>query len=240
MTLRVIIADDEALSRDMLQTQLEEIAPNLVSLTIVAMCTTGRETIGAVEELSPDLLFLDINMPDGDGMMVAKKLFATSAQTPNIVFTTAHAEYAADAFEVEAVDYLLKPIQSDRLKRAIERAIDIQRSSVQSPAPRMIAVPVLGGVEMLDASSIEWVEADGDYVRVHAGARSFHIRKTLSAFATDFEPFFRQTHRSYLVNLNHVVKMIPKPKGEALLQTSSGGDIPVSRSHRSVIEELMP
>jgi len=235
MTLRVIIADDESLSRDMLQAQLMEISPNLVQLSIVALCATGRRTIESVEELCPDLLFLDINMPDGDGMAVAKAMYAN-----RIIFTTAHAEHAAEAFEVEAVDYLLKPIQSDRLKRAIERVLDLQKAGEHAPAPRMIAIPVLGGIEMLDANSIEWIEADGDYVRVHAGTRSFHFRKTLSAFAADFQPLFRQTHRSYLVNLDQVVRLIPKPKGEALLQTRSGGDIPVSRSHRHVIEDLMP
>jgi len=240
MTLRVIIADDESLSRDMLQAQLMEISPNLVQLSIVALCATGRRTIESVEELCPDLLFLDINMPDGDGMAVAKAMYANRARAPRIIFTTAHAEHAAEAFEVEAVDYLLKPIQSDRLKRAIERVLDLQKAGEHAPAPRMIAIPVLGGIEMLDANSIEWIEADGDYVRVHAGTRSFHFRKTLSAFAADFQPLFRQTHRSYLVNLDQVVRLIPKPKGEALLQTRSGGDIPVSRSHRHVIEDLMP
>jgi DNA-binding LytR/AlgR family response regulator len=240
MTLSVIIADDESLSRDMLQTQLMEISPTLIPLSIVALCATGRDTIESVKQLCPDILFLDINMPDGDGMAVAKALYANRAQATSIIFTTAHAEYAADAFEVEAADYLLKPIQSDRLKRAIERVLDLQRAGDHAPAPRMIAIPVLGGIEMLDANSIEWIESDGDYVRVHAGTRSFHFRKTLSAFAADFQPLFRQTHRSYLVNLNQVVRMIPKPKGEALLQTRSGGDIPVSRSYRSVIEDLMP
>lgn len=240
MTLRVIIADDESLSRDMLQAQLMEISPNLVQLSIVALCATGRRTIESVEELCPDLLFLDINMPDGDGMAVAKAMYANRARAPRIIFTTAHAEHAAEAFEVEAVDYLLKPIQSDRLKRAIERVLDLQKAGEHAPAPRMIAIPVLGGIEMLDANSIEWIEADGDYVRVHAGTRSFHFRKTLSAFAADFQPLFRQTHRSYLVNLDQVVRLIPKPKGEALLQTRSGGGIPVSRSHRHVIEDLMP
>ncbi|WP_299950636.1 LytTR family DNA-binding domain-containing protein [Hyphomonas sp. BRH_c22] len=236
----MIIADDESLSRDMLQAQLMEISPNLVQLSIVALCATGRRTIESVEELCPDLLFLDINMPDGDGMAVAKAMYANRARAPRIIFTTAHAEHAAEAFEVEAVDYLLKPIQSDRLKRAIERVLDLQKAGEHAPAPRMIAIPVLGGIEMLDANSIEWIEADGDYVRVHAGTRSFHFRKTLSAFAADFQPLFRQTHRSYLVNLDQVVRLIPKPKGEALLQTRSGGDIPVSRSHRHVIEDLMP
>ncbi|KJS36119.1 MAG: hypothetical protein VR74_14165 [Hyphomonas sp. BRH_c22] len=217
-----------------------EISPNLVQLSIVALCATGRRTIESVEELCPDLLFLDINMPDGDGMAVAKAMYANRARAPRIIFTTAHAEHAAEAFEVEAVDYLLKPIQSDRLKRAIERVLDLQKAGEHAPAPRMIAIPVLGGIEMLDANSIEWIEADGDYVRVHAGTRSFHFRKTLSAFAADFQPLFRQTHRSYLVNLDQVVRLIPKPKGEALLQTRSGGDIPVSRSHRHVIEDLMP
>jgi two-component system LytT family response regulator len=237
VTLRVIIADDEPLSIEMLNVLLIESAVTHGPIEIVATCKSGRETIAASDQYSPDLIFLDVNMPGGSGMVVAKAIQEAGKPLPQIIFTTAHTEFAADAFDVDAIDYLLKPVELKRLTRALERASQARRSVVQRTG-KMIPVPVLGGIELLEVSNIQWVEASGDYLTLNTTGRSFLIRKTLSAFAKDTYPALQQTHRSYLVNLSAVNKVIPRPKGEAILRLVSGAEVPVSRRHRAVLQEL--
>lgn len=238
MNLRAIIADDEALSIQMLKVLLAELDPSEETIEIVGTCSTGSETLAACEKLSPDIVFLDIQMPDGGGMDVAEQLHTRPLPRPQIIFTTAHAEYAASAFDVDAVDYLLKPVEPGRLSRALERARHARRMTSQRTG-KVIPVPVLGGIELLEVASIEWVEASGDYLTLRTSGRSYLIRKTLSAFAKETYPVLRQTHRSYLVNLSAVARLVPRPKGEALLCLVSGAEIPVSRRNRDVLQELL-
>lgn len=239
MNLRAIIADDETLSMEMLAILLDEVDPSAMTIKVVATCKTGQETIKAIELLAPDILFLDINMPDGDGMEVSRALRVWESPPPQIVFTTAHAEFAANAFEVEALDYLLKPIKADRLFRALERAAALKQSATPALTEPRIAVPVLGGVEFIDMREIEFVRAQGDYLELRTGARAYMLRKTLSALARETSGILQQTHRSYLVNPTQVVKVLPKAKGEAVLCLASGAEIPVSRSHRRILEALL-
>lgn len=236
--LKAIIADDEELSIDMLKVLLNEAQDSVGLIEIIRTCRSGEETLEAIEHITPDILFLDINMPAGDGMMVAEHLFKQDGPVPNIIFITAHAEHAARAFDVEAVDYLLKPVQLDRLQRAIKRVIEIKGVPENEPKTKMIPVPVFGGIEMVDASRIEWAEASGDYLKLSIGKRTLMVRKTLSSFAADTAPLMTQTHRSYLINLDFVEKIIPKPKGEAVLCTKSGAKIPVSRGYKEILTPL--
>lgn len=238
MNLRAVIADDEALSIQMLKVLLAELNPSEDTIEIVATCSTGSETLAACERLSPDIVFLDIQMPDGSGMKIADLLYARPLPRPQIIFTTAHAEYAASAFDVDAVDYLLKPVELSRLSRALERARQARRTTSQRNS-KVIPVPVLGGIELLEVATIEWVVSSGDYLTLTTSGRSYLIRKTLSAFAKETYPILRQTHRSYLVNLSAVAKLVPRPKGEALLCLASGAEIPVSRRNRDVLQDLM-
>ncbi|MFT5774411.1 LytR/AlgR family response regulator transcription factor [Hyphomonas sp.] len=239
MKIRAVISDDEGLSIDLLQILLSEMQSFLGQIEVVKTCTSGAETLRAVEALSPDLLFLDISMPAGDGILVADTLRRSGRSLPQIIFTTAHAEYAAKAFDLEAADYLLKPIQADRLQRAIERAIASRNALVDQSLSKIIPVPVLGGIEMIDATRIEWVEASGDYVHLHIGNRNFMVRKTLTNFGSDVYPILLQTHRSYLVNPSFVTRVMPKAKGEALLLMTSGMEVPVSRTHRDVLRGIV-
>ena len=232
MRLRAIIADDEALSIAMIKVLLAELDDGI---EVVATCSSGDETLARVAELKPDLLFLDVNMPKVDGMAVATALSAQEGQKPAIVFTTAHAEFAAQAFDVEAADYLLKPVQPARLARTLERVKSLQHSP---PRGKTIPVPVLGGIELLDLGAVEWVEANRDYITLFCNGRSYVIRKTLAAFASSAAPELRQSHRSYLVNLQFVHKVIPKARGEAVLCLASGKEIPVSRGYKSLLNDL--
>lgn len=240
MTLKVVIADDEALSIDMLRVLLSETDPGVAAIDIVATCRTGDATLRAIRQHRPDLVFLDINMPEGDGLSVAEHLFQASAPAPDIIFTTAHAEFAARAFDLKALDYLLKPLTAGRLSQALSRLRDAGSLAVTPQEAIRIAVPVLGGIDFIQASQIEWVEASGDYVTLHTGSRSFIIRQTLTSLARETGTVLRQTHRSYLINPACVTKLMPKPKGEAILQVRSGAQIPVSRRHRAILSELRP
>lgn len=236
--LRAIIADDEELGVQMLKVLLNEVQDSVGLIEIVKTCRTGAETLQAIKELSPDVVFLDVHMPSGDGMGVAETLFEDKPNLPHIIFITAHAEHAARAFDVEAVDYLLKPVQLDRLKRAIARVIDLMATPATEKTAKMIPVPVFGGIEMIDAARIEWAEASGDYIKLHIANRALMVRKTLSSFVSDMAPIMTQTHRSYLVNLDFVEKIVPMAKGEAVLCLKSGAEIPVSRSYKNVIADL--
>jgi len=180
-------------------------------------------------------LFLDVNMPKLDGMTVASVLSGRAGPSPVIIFTTAHAEFAAQAFDVEAGDYLLKPIKPTRLARALERVRSLQGNAQKT---KTIPVPVLGGIELLELESVEWVEARRDYVNLFCKGRSYVIRKTLATFASGTYPELRQCHRSYLVNLRLVRKVVPKPRGEAVLCLSSGKQVPVSRGYKGLLSEL--
>ena len=236
--LKAIIADDEELGVQMLKVLLNEAQDSVGLIEIVRTCATGEETLQAIEELSPDVVFLDIHMPSGDGMSVAETLFKNRPNLPYIIFVTAHANHAARAFDVEAVDYLLKPVQLDRLKRAITRVVDLLATPAADKTTKMIPVPVFGGIEMIDAARIEWAEASGDYIKLHIANRALMVRKTLSSFASDMAPIMTQTHRSYLVNLDFLEKIVPMAKGEAILSLKSGAEIPVSRSFKKVIANL--
>ena len=238
MTLKVIIADDETLSLQMMRVLLTEVSDATGPIEILKACRSGQEVLEAVSVCSADILFLDINMPAGDGMAVANALAATGGAVPQIIFTTAHSEYAAQAFDVQAVDYLLKPVERSRLVRAIERA-KMAMKNLDEPMPKTVPIPVLGGIELLDVTSIESVEASRDYLSLNTAGRSFLIRKTLSSFAEETYPVLRQTHRSYLVNPSQVVRVIPKAKGEAVLCLQSGAEVPVSRRHRDVLTQIM-
>jgi DNA-binding LytR/AlgR family response regulator len=232
MTVRAIIADDEPLSVEMIRVLLEELDGGI---EIVATCSSGEETLARVAELRPDLLLLDVNMPQLDGMSVATALAKDDGYKPHIVFTTAHAEFAAQAFDVDAVDYLLKPITPARLSRAIER---VRSSKGEAPKARVIPVPVLGGVELLELENVEWAEARRDYVNLFCVGRSYVVRKTLSAFAKGTYPELRQCHRSFLVNLRFIRRVVPKPRGEAVLCFSSGKEVPVSRGYKALLGDL--
>ena len=129
----------------------------------------------------------------------------------------------------------MKPIQAERLARAMERVKHAQTDASE----KMIPVPVLGGVELVELKSIEWVEANRDYLSLSSGGRSFMIRKTLAAFANETFPELRQSHRSYLVNPRLVKKVIPKPKGEAVLCFSSGKQVPVSRGYKDILADII-
>lgn len=263
--LRTIIVDDEPLARDILRAKLNKIP----EIEIIAECKNGREAISATIELSPDILFLDIQMPGIDGFGVIKNLQADVM--PLVVFTTAYEQYALDAFEVHAVDYILKPIDADRIQRAVNRvqerlvlnervdnkyhligAIDAinererQLQAINFPLTvednlvKKVVIKERDDITILKQSDIEWVDAAGDYVCLHAGGVTHIKRCTLKSLLDDLDQsVFKRVHRSTIVNLNFVEKVIPQAKGEFILKLGEYDDVKVSRNYKDVIKDFL-
>lgn len=270
--LRTIIVDDEPLALSLLRAKLNK-SPEI---DIVAECKNGREAIAATMDLAPDLIFLDIQMPGIDGFGVIKNL--QSDIVPMVVFTTAFEQYALDAFDVHAVDYILKPIDEERIQRAVQRALErcetdgetlnksriisaidtinerestegIESSSAQQMSlpkldtgkvERKIVIKDRDDITLLKQADIEWVDAAGDYVCLHAEGVTHIKRCTLKKLLEDLDPqMFKRVHRSTIVNLNYIQKVIPHTKGEFFLKLGEYDQVKVSRNYREVIKNFL-
>lgn len=262
--MRVVIADDEPLALELLDKLLAEHE----SLEVVARARSGREARSAIRDLKPDLALLDIEMPRISGFQVVQSLQADD-HMPLVIFVTAFDSYAVKAFEVNAVDYVLKPLERDRFARAIERAETRHIGSSKERLLRAITaaqatgtaawdlvdhlpagesgglnrLPVRDGdsVQLLPFDVIEWVDAAGDYMCVHAAGETHILRCTMKQLSDRLAvgPFAR-IHRSTLVNLNRIREITALAKGECLLHLDGEVKLKVSRNFRSSIAHLLP
>ena len=262
--LRTIVVDDEPLALKLLRTVLSEIA----DIEIVAECSNGKQAVEAATELEPELIFLDIQMPGMNGFDVIKSMQAEIM--PMVVFVTAYDQYAVDAFDVHAVDYVLKPLDSERIARSVERAIDRLKNdtdqSFKSPLigaieeiseraskekteetvnnlpdgmKRKLLVRDSGVVKVIPFDDIDWVDAAGDYMCVHAGGETHVIRSTLRDLMTKLDDnLFVRIHRSTIVNVERVVSVTPLQKGGSLLHLTQGESLKVSRNYRDSIRKF--
>ena len=238
------IVDDEPLGLEMLRRQVGHIE----ELTIAGEATGGFEAIAMVEETAPELLFLDIQMPEVSGFDVADALGA-AGDPPVIVFVTAHDQYAIDAFERNAIDYVLKPVDSDRFRRAAEAAIRRVRTEQRALYAgrleravgfRRISVRVDGKIILLDPRAIDWAEAEGNYVRIHAGSADYLVRSTLQTFEEKVKghPLVR-IHRSMIVNLSRIASIQPSRTGDYTVAMIDGRELTLSRKYRDSFLELI-
>ena len=267
MSIRTIIVDDEPLARRGLELRLREAA----DVEIVRQCANGREALAAINELQPDLMFLDIQMPGMSGFDVIKQVPQESL--PMIVFVTAFDRFAIEAFEAHALDYLLKPVDETRLERALDRVRaqyqqrqavaqreqlmamladltgkgEIEPGSVPGVvgvAPRRYAtmLPIRVGRETirLDVAAIDWIDAAGDYMCVHAAGQTHVLRATMKELEEMLDPdVFQRVHRSTIVNLARVRALRPHLNGECFLKLESGQEVKLSRSFRDKVELLL-
>lgn len=266
--LRALIVDDEPLALGLLKAKLAKVP----GVEVVAQCKNGREAIKAIVEHAPDMVFLDIQMPGIDGFEVIKKL--QTDLVPLIVFTTAYEQYALDAFDVHAVDYILKPIDDERIQRALSRArerfesgdtagaknrimgaigaINQIENPTDSSTPsqenrnslenveRKIVIKDRDEITLLTQASIKWVDAAGDYCCIHADGETYIKRSTLKDLLEELEPsMFKRVHRSTIVNLNFIEKVIPHTKGEFFLVLGEHEKVKVSRNYREVIKAFL-
>jgi two-component system LytT family response regulator len=266
--IRAIIVDDEELARRGIEIRLAA-HPDV---QIVGHCENGREALEAVVREKPDLMFLDIQMPGMSGFDVLARLPHESM--PMIVFVTAYDRFALDAFEAQALDYLLKPINDTRFAQALERvrsfwrqksavaqrdklmeliaatkgsaALDseeIQRqldAAVGPEYPEVLPIRDDHGTVRLDVSRIDWIDAAGDYMCVHADGRTYVLRETMKSLEAILDPkVFQRVHRSTIVNIQRVRRLRPHTNGEYFLTLDDGQEIKLSRSYRDRVDQLL-
>lgn len=247
--IRAILADDELLARQKLRYLLRA-EPDV---EIVGEGATAAETLDLVRLMRPDLLFLDIRMPMIDGFEILKRLAGQPAcSMPRVVFTTAHDGYAIRAFEMNALDYLLKPFTTERLHTAVERARQQIGTAAHTAAAndgsdskahsytRRIVFKSRGRILFLPTSEIRWVGAEENYVRLCTGTETHLLRETMTRLMEKLDPeVFLRVHRSFIVNLHYVKEVRTGREGEAAVVMSDGQKISLSRGYWSRIQELL-
>ena len=243
--IRVVIVDDEALARDILREWLAEHA----EIDIVAECANGFEAVKAATELKPDLLMLDIQMPKLDGFDV---LDLVGGDIP-VIFITAYDSYAVRAFEVHAVDYLLKPFSADRLSEALDRARARMRSKERPPVTGLLAgvrrdrtplqrilIRERAEVHVIPVAKIDYLESQDDYVAVKCGGRSYLKEQPLSEVEAQLDPaVFVRIHRRYILNLARLARIEMGVTDSRIAVLTDGTQLPISRTGYARLRELL-
>jgi two-component system, LytTR family, response regulator len=248
--LRVLIVDDERPARDKLKILLSQ-EPDM---KVTSECGNGTAALSALNELKPDLLLLDIQLPDTDGFSLLKAL--PSEKLPFVIFTTAYDQYAIKAFDAHALDYLLKPFDHERLKEALHRArlairtqndrmltdrlLKILQGANSAPVARRLLIRAGGRVVFLAYDEIEWIDAAANYVRVNAGKASYMLRGSIGTIAEKLpaEQFVR-IHRSTVVNARMIKELHPCNSGEFIVVLRNGKELSCSRGYRAGLRNLI-
>ena len=249
MKIRTVIVDDEPLGRERIRALLSSDP----EIDVIEECPDGRRAVTAIERSSPDLVFLDVQMPEMDGFAVLDAI--AGDRLPVIIFVTAYDRYAVQAFEVHALDYLLKSFDRERFQAALQRAKEeIRRSKtgvlnerlvglledLQTKQKRLTRLVVKSGgrIVFLRVDEIDWVEAADNYVRIHAGRESHLIRETLQSLEGRLNPEkFLRIHRSTLVNLDRIRELQPIFHGDYLVKLNDGTELTLSRNYREKLLE---
>lgn len=233
--IRALIVDDEPLARSNLAVLLRRDE----DIGIVAECSSGTEAIGEIRIAKPDLLFLDVQMPECDGFDVLELL--GNDLPPAVVFVTAYDQYALRAFEAGALDYLLKPFDNARFALALERAKQrIRLGRDRRQRPECVAVKTAGQVQFVKILEIDWIEAADYYACLHVGSKSHLLRRSMSELEEDLDPnVFCRVHRSSIVNLERVRGLQLRVDGEYEVQLDNGARVRLSRRYRKQLQERM-
>lgn len=249
--IRAMIVDDEPLARRGIRAQLNDEK----DIEIVSECRNGREAVAAIAAQSPDLVFLDVQMPELDGFGVLQTIGAE--RMPAVIFVTAYDKYALRAFEVNALDYLLKPFEPERFTKALQHAREqIERRSVrdlsrrlqnllddlkpaQKPLERLV-IKSTGRIFFLCVSEIDWIEAADNYVRLHSGGHEHLLRETMNSLEKRLDPDqFLRIHRSRMVNIQRVKEVQPLFRGEYNILLQGGTRLESSRGYRDRLQKLL-
>lgn len=261
MTIRALVVDDEGLARRRIRRLLA--AHKNVEFT--GEFTGGFAAVEAIEKEKPDLLFLDVQMPDLDGFAVLNKL--KDDELPTVIFVTAYDQYALRAFEANAIDYLLKPYTSQRFNQAVDRALRWIESSGKSDNDERLRrllrevlrdegtpaqKPAEGGsvdrfvvkrqdrTQFVRAEEVDWIESDGNYIRLHVGAANHLIRSTITACEEQLDPkLFVRIHRRFLVNMNRIKEVQPWFGGDSVIVLQNGQQLRLSRNYRDQFQSRM-
>lgn len=249
--IRVLLVDDEPLARAMLREMLQSDA----NVEIVAESCNGREAVEAIRTHAPDLVFLDVQMPEVGGFEVLASL--EKSQIPHIIFVTAYDQYAVRAFDVHALDYLLKPFDQERFDVSWQRArAQILRDRSGGMDQRILAlleemkagnnylerlvIKASGRIYFLETNEIDWIEAEGNYVSVHSARKSHLLRETISSLESQLDPKkFVRVHRSSIVRLDRIKELQPWFHGEYRIILNDGTQLTLSRNHRDKLQEAL-
>jgi two-component system, LytTR family, response regulator len=250
MRLRVLIVDDEPLARR----RISRFLRSEPDVDVVGEVADGRSAVTALRDGQADLVFLDVQMPELDGFGVIREVGL--ARLPGVVFVTAFDQYALQAFEVHAVDYLLKPFTRERLQAALARARTRRRAEASQTDPRLTALlnelverprflqrlPVRSGprIVLLETGQIDWIQAADNYVLLHAGGREFLMRETMSRLEQELDPeAFVRIHRSAMVRIDRVAELQPSVHGDFRVTLKNGTYLTLSRYYRERVERML-
>jgi two-component system LytT family response regulator len=249
--IRALVVDDEPLARAMIREMLESDS----EVEIVGECANGREAVEAIKSSTPDIVFLDIQMPEIGGFQVLESMDPNAR--PYVIFVTAYDQYAVRAFEVHALDYLLKPFDRERFEGAWQRAksqIKLDRTSRRDQdiialleelkaGPRYLERLVIkngGRVFFLHVQDVHCIEAEGNYVRVYDNQKGYLLRETISSLAEQLDPKqFLRIHRSAIVKIDRIKEMQPWFHGEYRIIMENGKQLALSRNYRSNLQEAV-
>ncbi|WP_417689035.1 LytR/AlgR family response regulator transcription factor [Pseudidiomarina sp.] len=268
--IRTLVVDDESLARRGLIVRLQDFP----QVELLDECQSARQALEKIVELQPDLIFLDIQMPGMNGFELLREVKAKGITLPIVVFVTAYDQYAIKAFEVRAIDYLLKPVDHERLALALDRVsknlAQRERNAQQermlnlladatgedceailrklaenenvgaSRYPEHIAIKESGEITRVAINSIEWVDAAGDYMCIHAANETHILRRTMKELEEELNPNrFQRIHRSAIVNLEQIEKLCSRQNGEYHIVLKNGKELKVSRSYKERIKKLI-
>jgi two-component system, LytTR family, response regulator len=251
MPLTTLIVDDEPLARDGLRLLLSRDP----EVSAMREARDGREAVQAIRESNPDLVFLDVQMPEMDGFEVVRKI--GPERMPHVVFVTAHDQYAIQAFEINALDYLLKPVIEERFVKALLRAKGRIRSNLTADSNRQIiglletiaaprsyvkrlAVQSAGKTVFVNVEDVDWIQAAENYVELHAGRASYLLHVTMNALEKSLDPeIFLRIHRSVIVNLVRIKNLQPGAHGEYVITLRDGARLQSSRTYSSRLRALV-
>jgi two-component system LytT family response regulator len=254
--IRTIIADDEELARRGLKALLQRSE----KLELICECCNGQETVDAIHRHRPDLVFLDVQMPGKTGFDVISNI--VDAERPHVVFVTAYDKFALRAFEVHALDYLLKPVNEERFDAALARVqeamthatdnaivqrvrqvaaeLQVAKSPSAPSAVDRLPIKVNGRIVLIRVADIDWIEADGDYVSVHVADKAWLMRETIVAVELRLAlSGFVRIHRAILVNADRVKELRPLDKGEYTVVLNDGTELKLTRFYRASVERLI-
>jgi two-component system LytT family response regulator len=249
--IRVLIVDDEPLARGVLREMLQS-DPDV---TIVGECANGKEAVRAILELAPELLFLDIQMPEMGGFEVLDAL--GEGKAPHLVFVTAYDQYAVRAFEVHAIDYILKPFDRERFQTSWQRAkaqvLRERNGGVEQKILSLLedlkagtkylerlVIKSSGRIYFLETNEIDWIQAEGNYVSVHTGKKSHLLRETISSLENQLDPKkFLRIHRSAIVRIDSIKELQPWFHGEYHIILHDGTQLTLSRNYRDRLQEAL-
>ncbi len=239
--IRAVVVDDEPVARERLLALLGSEA----DVEVVGESAGGHEAVELIGRTSPDLVFLDVQMPEMDGFELTHLL--AGARPPAVVFVTAYEEYALRAFEIHALDYLLKPFSADRLRAALVHArTQLARRGApgagRMPAPTVardrLIVKSAGRIHFLRTADIDWCETAGNYVRLHAGADSYLVRETMARLEAGLDPDrFVRIHRCTMVNVDRIRELRLSLAGEYVVVLTNGVELALSRGYRDVLQQ---